>query len=93
MRYIKGVKDPFEARGDGGISLEMPQWKTASFCTEGRGESPGYFFFFELKQETWGSSRIMPGTSETHSCCLMKVQSPCELRRVSLDTSAVGARS
>ena len=38
-----------------------------------RGESPA---FLELRQETWGPSRVTMGTSGTRSCCLRKVQSP-----------------
>ena len=42
-----------------------------------RGESPA---FLELRQETWGPSRVTMGTSGTRSCCLRKVQFPasCE---------------
>ena len=38
-----------------------------------RGESPA---FLELRQETWGPSRVTMGTSGTRSCCLRKVQFP-----------------
>ena len=55
-----------------------------------RRESPD---FFELWQETWGSSRVMTGTSGTHSCGFTKVQSPCELRGASRYSSPVFARA
>ena len=47
--------------------------------------------FLELWQETWGSSRVVTGTSGTHLCCLRKVKSPFEMRGASRNSSSVCA--
>ena len=49
--------------------------------------------FLELRQKTWGSSRVSTGPLGTQSCFLRKVKSPCELLGAFRDTSPVGARS
>ena len=56
-----------------------------------RGESIGFFFFFELQQQTWGSSQFMTGNSGTRSWGLREVQSPYELPGASQNSSAVAA--
>ena len=82
---IKGVKDPFEAQeGRWDFSRDATVRK-ASACIE------DLLIFHELRQETWSSSRVKMGTSRTHLCCLRKVQSPCELRTASRDSSPVSA--
>ena len=63
LSFLKGVKDPFEA--------QEGRW---DFSRDATAE-----VFLYLQQETWGSSRVMTGTSRIHSCGLQKVQSPCEL--------------
>ena len=67
---------------EGGISLETPQRKRAS----SRG-GENFLVFLELWEETWGSSRVITGTSGTHSCCVRKLKSPCELQGASWDSS------
>ena len=82
---IKGVKDPFEA--------SEGQWEFSWDTAEEKGLiSPwgeNLLIFLELRQETWGSSRVTTGSSGTRSCCLRQVKSPCELRRTSWDCSPV----
>ena len=53
-----------------------------------RGKSHGVS---RVSTGNWGSSQVTMETSGTHSCCLRKVQSPCELWEASLDSSPVGA--
>ena len=85
---LKGVKDPFES--------QKGRWDFSQDAAVEKGLiSRGTWtllFFPELWQETWGSSRVTMGTSGTRSCGLTKVQSPCELRGASRDSSpgAVG---
>ena len=87
--------------------LELHQWRQGPFqstrgkvgfllrCCSGKGpqlalrrESHG---FSRVAAVTRGSSRVTTGNSGTPSCHLRKVQSSCELRGASRDTSPFGA--
>ena len=87
LSCLKGVKDPFKAQeGRWDFFQDAAAEKgLISHCEE------NLLVFLELQKDTWGSSQVTMGTSGTRSCCLRKVQSPCELRRASRDSSPVGA--
>ena len=85
LELHQGCQGPSRSsRGEVGFFLSPCMGKRPHLAL--RGES---LVFLELQQETWGSSRFTTGTSGTRSCCLRKVQSPCELRRASRDSSPV----
>ena len=67
----KGMKDPFEVREVGVISLETPQRKLTSSRLEGRTS----WIFSSCSR----CSRLTPGSSGTRSGGLRKGKSPCEL--------------
>ena len=87
LSCIEGVKDPFEAQeGRWDFSRDAAVEKGLNSC---RGEN--LLVFLELRQQTWGPSRVARATSGTHSLCLRKVQSRCEVLGASQDSSAVAA--
>ena len=74
LSCLKGVKDAFEA--------PEGRW---DFCHDAAVEKglilrggENLLVFLELLQETWGSPRVLTGTSGTYLCALRKVQSPCK---------------
>ena len=87
LSCLKGVKTLSRLKREGGISHETPEWKRASSCIEGEN----LLVFLKLQQETRGSPRVKMRTSGNRSCCLMKVQSLCQLRGASWDSSPVAA--
>ena len=75
LSCIKGIKDPFEAQNDGGISLKMPQQKRAPFRIERR---ISWFFSscysklrvpLKLGWGTQGHTRGGSGKSILHASC------------------------
>ena len=87
LSCLKGVKDPFGAQeGRWDFSRYTAAEKGFSSCAE-----ENLLIFFELRQQTWGSSRVTTGTSGTRSGGLRKVHSQCELQGPSWDSSAVAA--
>ena len=84
---LKGVKDPFES--------QKGRWDFSQDAAVEKGlisrGTWNLLFFPELWQETWGSSRVTTGKSGAPSCGPRKVQSPCELRGASWDSSPVTA--
>ena len=87
LSCLKGVKDPFKAQeGRWDFFQDAAAEKgLISHCEE------NLLVFLELRQQTWGSSRVTMVTSGTRSWGLRKVQSPCELPGASRDSSAVAA--
>ena len=75
MSCIKGVKDPFKIKKEGGISLETLQRKRASSCVEGR---ISWHFssccrklgnLLELRWGPQGHVRAASGKSSLHASC------------------------
>ena len=81
----KCVKDLLELHKLGVISLEKPQRKCASSRLQGKTS----WIFSSFGR----CSRLMTGTSGTHSGGLRKGPSPCEFLGVSRDCSPVDARA
>ena len=75
LSCLKCVKDPLEAQEG---RWDFSQDTTVGKVLISRGWE-NFLVFLELWQETWRSSLVTMGTSGTCSCCLRKVQSPCEL--------------
>ena len=75
LSCIKGVKDPFKIKKEGGISLETLQRKRASSCVEGR--ISWYFLScgrklgvpLELQQGPQGPTRVGSGKPSVHAGC------------------------
>ena len=87
LSCLKGVNDPFEAQeGRWDLSRDAAvEYGHISHLRE------NMLLFLELRPQTWGPSQVMTGTSGTRSWGLRNVQSPCEVRRTSVDSSAVAA--
>ena len=47
--------------------------------------------FLKSRQEAWGYSRVVSGTSGNISCCLRKVKSPFKLQGGTWDCSQITA--
>lgn len=88
MSCLKGVRGPVKApRGRWDFSRDVAAPSTSSHVEE------NLLIFSRLGQDTWGFPLLTTGTSGTLSCSLRKVQSPCDLREFSPDSSPVGAGS
>ena len=89
LSCIKDVKDPFKP--------QEGRWDFSRDTAAEKGlilrSGENLLVFLELQQEILAFSRVTTGTSGTCSRGLRKVQSPCELRGASRDSSPVGARS
>ena len=87
LELSQGCQGPFQgSRGKVGFLSRLHSGKGPHLAL--REEFPG---FLELRQQTWGSSRVTTGTSGTRSGGLRKVHSQCELQGPSWDSSAVAA--